>query len=963
MQAKKGKAPDHEALGEQALAMRCQKRYSEALDLYRQAAKAAASAGDRAAEAKWISKQGQIHRLCKDPAAAQEAFENARAIFASLGATGLAGLGDQEGNLGLLAADRGNDFEAEFAYRRAIDLCEAAGDMSGVSLWASNLGKALSRRRRYQRAWDAFRKSVAAAQSARDPSMLASAAMQWSGSYSAAHRWGDAAEALATAARAAPDPRERAQLIGESLRDLMRAGEWKRAQAMCPEVLEMLRAGGAPPAAFEQIEQIKRDAAQALASPAKRTGGPAVRPLDEVAVGAMAHYEKMNQPGAMGWVGHLICDIHWALGAPGLPGWEPFLSEPNLYYRILGDVMFAMCNGGRAEESLELSQRYKGAAFALPFLAAVERAKDNPPEVRRYLDALAALREAVSALAAGDPQAFHPLAHRVRAAGEALLEAGEYLHDRDRGMHARLGGVVPLRHLIDALPAGDPVGILDFVVTSKGFLAHLVAREGTEVRVVPFVSADLSAELVDELAMMWGPEMVHASDLERQRQVLDHIGEVLHDRFFCKLAHWLAEHRIGQVILVPDLLTRHLPLHLARVCAKDITIPGVPVADAEFFCEVLPVEYASCLQAVALSQQQRRPQNLDRIASFSDSKSDLPGARHTGQWLATRIGGGIEYLDRRGSDVTREAVEDEMRRSKIVMIATHGCFDTAHPEASFLQLHDHDWTAKDIASLPPLEHSPAVVLAACEIAAAKPGEDPEADGIPGAMLSAGAAFVLGSRWPVEDVSMGILIERFLHHMTRVGLRPAAVLFRAIKDLRKVGRAEAVECCRALLDQMAKDGTREQMPDAYAKLDWYALQLESGGKEHPFAAPACWGGVVVTGSGWNGLAGGVAGGVHAVEGLMQLEQARALLESGQAAEARMQLAGMLGGCDGIVRAQALELLAAAIVESAHPACRKTAHAEAIRWLDEAGFVARAEQRPQLLRNIKATRAKLELLQEG
>lgn len=939
--------------------MRREKRYDESLDLYRRAAEAAAAAGDPAAEAKWTSKQGQIHRLREDSAVAGEAFERARTKFAALGDAGLAGLGDQEGNLGLLAATRGDDFGSEFAYRRAIDLCEAAKDWHGLSLWAANLGNVLSRRRRYGRAWEAYQNAIASARRAGDGAAVVSAAERLSASYGAAHRWSDAADALATAASAVADPQDLARLASERLRSLMRGGEWSRAREMGSEVLDALRAASAPGPAFAEVEQIMRDAARALDASEQPPAEPSTRPLDEVAIGAMAHYEESNDAGGMAWVAHLICDIHWALGSAGLSEWKRFFSDPSLYYRIVGDVMFALCAEGRAEESLALSQRFKGSAFALPFLAAVERANDNPPEMRHYLGALVALREAVHAFVEARAYEFHVLAHRVRSAGEALLEAGEYLHDRDRAMHARLGGVVPPRHLIDALPAGDPVGLLDFVVTSKGMLVHLVYRAGAEVRVIPFSATELTAEMVGELAMMWGPEMVHGSDLERQREVLDHVGRVLHDRLFCSLAHWLAGHGIGQVILVPDMLTRHLPLHLARVCAKDITIPGVPVADAEYFCEVLPVEYAPCVQAVALSQHQRRPQNIGRIASFSDSKSDLPGARHAGQWLATRIGEGIEYVDRSGASVTQAAVEEDMRRAGVVMIATHGRFDTSHPEASFLRLHDHDWTAEDIAALAPLEQSPAVVLAACEISAAKPGEDPDADGVPGAMLTAGAAFVLGSRWPVEDVSMGFLIERFLHHMSQVGLRPAAVLFRAIRDLRRMGRADAIARCRSLLEQMVKDGTREQMPDAYTRLDWLALQLEEAVKERPFEAPVCWGGVVVNGSGWSGLAGGVAGGSNSVEGLVQIERTRALLAGGKPAEAKRALADLMGYCDGVLRAQVLELLAVATAESAHPACRRTARAEANALLDEAEFVARAEQRPQLLRNVQATRSKLDL----
>lgn len=959
--------PDHAALGEQALVMRREKRYDEALELYRQATEAAARAGDRVAEATWISKQGQIHRLREEPEEAQGSFVKAREMFEALGDAGLAGLADQEGNLGLLAADRGDDFASEYAYRRAIDLAEAAGDTQAVGLWAGNLGNSLSRRRRYRRAWEAYEKSVYAAQCASDPVDTVVMMAKWAASCASAHRWDLAARQYHAAAQAAPNVRERSTLVVESLRASMRAGEWNRVALLGPAALESLREADAPALALAQVDQMMADAEQAQAAAkqpmAHDPAAARLLPLDEVAIGAMAHYEKAKDTSGMAWVAHLMCDIQWAFVGAGSVAWKRLTSQECLYYRILGDAMYALCEADRAEESLELSQRFKGAAFALPAIRAAECASSNLPEVHNYLQALAALRRAVAALAEARPWEYHSFAYRVRAAGEALLEAGEYLRDRDRGAHARLGGVTPPRQLMDALPSIDTVGIVDFMTTSKGMLAHIIGRVGADVRVYPALAPVLPAKIVADLALLWGPEMVHGSDLERQRQVLAHVGKALHDRFFCQLAHELIHLRIGQAILVPDMLTRHLPLHLAGVCAQDITIPGVPVADAEYFCEVLPVEYAPCVQAVALSQHQRRPPNLERIASFSDARSDLPGARHTGQWLSTRIGENIEYKDRSGTEVTRSLVEEEMQRCGLVMIATHGRFDTEHPEASFLQLHDHDWTALDIAALPTLERSPGVVLAACEISAANPGEQPEADGVPGALLSAGAAFVVGSRWPVEDVSMGYLIERFLHHMTNIGLRPSAVLFRAIKDVRRLGREDTVQRCRALLEQMGKDGTRERMPDAYARLDWFALQLEAGGKERPFEEPRYWGGVVVTGSGWNGMAGGVAAGPERlVEMATGLERGRALLAGGKAAEAKCHLTELAGQSDGLFRAQALELLATAVVESAHPVCRSTALWEARARLDEAAFVARGEQREQVSRNIAATRAKLELLQE-
>jgi len=72
------------------------------------------------------------------------------------GAAGFAGLAEQEGGLGLVAADLGDDFVAEFSYRRAVDLATAAKAWSSVNTWAGNLGNALTRDRSVNapRAWN-----------------------------------------------------------------------------------------------------------------------------------------------------------------------------------------------------------------------------------------------------------------------------------------------------------------------------------------------------------------------------------------------------------------------------------------------------------------------------------------------------------------------------------------------------------------------------------------------------------------------------------------------------------------------------------------------------------------------------------------------------------------------------------------------------------------------------------------
>lgn len=962
-----GQTVDHRALGAEALALRRAGRLDEALDHYRRAAEAAAACGNTAAQAEWLACQGRVQRKREAPEEARQAYEQAAALYASLGDAGLAGLADQEGNFGLLATERGDDFAAQFAYRRAVDLAQAAGDPGAQWLWGLNLGNALTRLRRYQAAWSAYGKALP---HAGDVAHTVDTLTQWADSHACAYRMDLAAAQYRAAARVCRDPRRHADLALASMRASMRWGDWKGVELGGLGVLDAARRAGAAPALIDEIERMRAEARRSRSADAETAPADIdpqlLKPLDALIDMVMRHDGEAKDLADIARMGQLVCDIRWAIAWGGETGWQRFSTHHGLFYRVLGDAMHALCEAGRNEESLELSQRFKGAAFAVPALRAAEGSVSASVQVKAVLQALAELRQAADAFAAARPRELHALAFRVRAAGEALLEAGELLRDHDRDMHARLGGVVPPHQLVDALPSIDTVGIIDFVVTSRGLFAHIIGRRGADVFVQPVASSpDLTMRELAELAVLWGPDMVHAADRERQRDALDRIGQVLHDGFFCSLAHVLAEKLcIGQAIFVPDLLTRHLPLHLAKVCAKDLAIPGVAIDGAEYFCEVLPVEYAPCVQAVALSQHQRRPPDLGRIASFCDAGGDLPAARENGRWLGARIGQGIDYAAFSAEEVTRAAVEQELRRCGLVMLATHGRFDEQRPENSFLQLADHDWSALDMAALAPLERSPGVILAACEVSAADPGESPDAEGVPGALLSAGAAFVLGSRWPVEDVSMGYLIERFVHHLTHVGLRPAAVLFRAVRDLRRLGRADALARCRVLLAQMADHGTRERMPDAYARLDWFALQIEDGAKEQPFSDPLYWGGVTINGSGWNGMAGGVASDVmRVVELTLQLEGARSRVKSGRPAQASRELRQLLVHADGPLRAQALELLATATLQAAHPACRATALDEARFCLDEADFVARGEQREQLRRNIAATRAKLELMQGG
>lgn len=97
----------------------------------------------------------------------------------------------------------------------------------------------------------------------------------------------------------------------------------------------------------------------------------------------------------------------------------------------------------------------------------------------------------------------------------------------------------------------------------------------------------------------------------------------------------------------------------------------------------------------------------------------------------------------------------------------------------------------------------------------------------------------------------------------------------------------------------------------------------------------------------------------ITAMLEREKARSLIARGQFREAQDILKEMLDYVEGMDRARALELLAMATWGIRRKLCPQAARREAMKLLAQAEFVARAEQDQQLLRNIEATRKKIEI----
>ena len=873
-----------------------------------------------------------------------------------------------EGTQAELAAADEDMVAAELGFALAYDLSVAAGGQSNAARWAGRLGAVLGERRRYREAMRWHDRAIAHARRSGVAHNVAASAGQAMVTLRQAHRHRDGARLLVDAAESQvpPMPATTAVSLLEQARTVLdMGGDLMRAEQIDDRIDVLARHGWNGPA--EERERVLHEVAASrqrhAARQAERTRpgtGPVPGAFAHYLVDMMGYFEREGRADGMEDVGHLMADIALARAGAGIGTWQDWV-EPWLPQRIVTDAIIATARAGRPARAMLLSQRWKASGFAWPNLERQRAVAGAPEDAVAYLRALDRLGDVVERLRAAGPREVQAGAEAVRAAGEGALELGEELRRRDPALAARLGAPVWPEDLVDLLPPSSPVAIVDLVVGHASSMLLIAFRRGDRVDVVGHDAVAFSARDAADLLHQWASGQVAHEISERQRAALMRISSVLHDRMFCGLASSLARLRVTQVVLIPDLLVRHLPLHLAGVCddnvreIREAVRMNPPVEQAAMFCDVFPVEYAACLQAVAVSAPQKRPRTVRAVLSMADPAGDLPGTRDTAAWLVDKLPAGIETLTRIGADATLAALERDLPRADIAILGCHGSFSPDRPLASHLSLSGGQWTVDAILGGAALERAPVLVLSACEVGARAPTVDEiEASGLPGALVSAGAGAVLASMWPVEDVSMGYLVERFVAALSHPGYRPAAALFRAVHQLQRCTLAEAIERISATMRRMEEDGTVETAAAQYLMLDTLRSRLADEGAPFPFASAQYWGGVVVVGSGWYQPADGVVTSdpVAVIEATFERTRARDMIRAGDVAAAQPILERLLDLLQGSQRVEALVELGEIAWRGRADGCERSARRAARRFLERARAAAHGIHDRELAARIAA-----------
>jgi len=138
------------------------------------------------------------------------------------------------------------------------------------------------------------------------------------------------------------------------------------------------------------------------------------------------------------------------------------------------------------------------------------------------------------------------------------------------------------------------------------------------------------------------------------------------------------------------------------------------------------------------------------------------------------------------------AKSPELSQYRIIHLATHGLFDSSHPERSGLVFSTFDTQREPINGVLRLRdiynlNLPAelVVLSACNTALGKEVKGEGLIGLTRGFMYAGAARVVSSLWKVDDTASAELMTRFYSKMLKENLSPASALRSAQLDLLKV----------------------------------------------------------------------------------------------------------------------------------------------------------------------------------
>lgn len=443
-------------------------------------------------------------------------------------------------------------------------------------------------------------------------------------------------------------------------------------------------------------------------------------------------------------------------------------------------------------------------------------------------------------------RAAFALARAGRAAeAGAALESGRARRLTEM-LHGDAGEVASGRP--DPEP-GDAVVYL--VVTGAGAEAVVVTSAGTEALALDGFTLDALTGLLfrrtaeGARGYLVGQE-VGAGPL---RAALARALPALGAAIMSPVADCLRRRGVGGVVLVPTGVLGLLPLHAACYPWD---------GHRTYFIDEFAVTYAPSAGALHVAQNRARAADLRSpllvgLAEPLPSSPPLPYARAELDAVARHF---VRVRRLVGGDASRVELLRALPEASHVLLACHGAFEASAPLASHLDLAGGDRLEVDELLRSRLFDGVRLVVAsACQSAVPSAATLPdEYLGLASALLAAGAASVLGSLWPVYDLTTALIIDAFMrfHREGDPDLDlppqpPAHALVHAQRWLRDVRAGELADHFDAQIDAPTAFGPGLRLSLAQT-LDAAAYFSFLDRDRQPYAdEPITWAGFVLVGA--------------------------------------------------------------------------------------------------------------------
>lgn len=498
---------------------------------------------------------------------------------------------------------------------------------------------------------------------------------------------------------------------------------------------------------------------------------------------------------------------------------------------------YAHVRAGRAADAAVLLERGRARAVG----DALERdradlarlADTHPALVSRYRDAVRELRGVERAARAAEASGAS-LRDRAEAAQALLADAVAAIQAR-----AGFGGFLESPGLEQVLAAVRPGAPLAYLVTAeRGSAALLVHAEAgapalEAVRADGFALRDLQSLFAGSVAapgggVMAGPAVRHIGSASappaadenpggllpgqydgsaRLERALDEALPRLGDGVVAPLAARLRELGAASVTLIPTDALALLPLHAVSYAAAGERVHLIDELDVGFALSARMLARAIAAAGAAIG----RPPVLAAVGNPLAHPRPLPYARVEVEKIARWFPAGAART-LCGHEAGKDAVLRVLPGATHLHFACHGAFDPKAPLDSGLELSDGErLTLREVLAGPEVADARLVVLSACQSAVAEFERAPdEGLGLPLGLLQAGAAGVVATLWPVDDLRAALVMMRFYELLLSAGVpgepeppSPARALREAQRWLRGLTRDEAA----AYLGSAAAEGVR------------------------------------------------------------------------------------------------------------------------------------------------------------